>query len=107
MNNNRLSELLQVDITKLLNEPSNYEIKDGRVFIKSLNRFKGSPGSKMVQLLEATNEDVMNTFSSIAEGAKFLDILPQTARIRVQKNTKFLFNGKLVYFKLVSAVTIN
>ena len=84
MNNNRLStskvpkvdrELLQVDITKLLNEPSNYEIKDGRIFIKSLNRFKGSPTSKMVQLLDASCEDIMNTFSSIAESAKFIGVL--------------------------------
>lgn len=59
MNNNRLStsrvpkvdrDLLQVDIVKLLSEPSNYEIKDGIIFIKYLNRFKGSPTSKMVQL---------------------------------------------------------
>jgi hypothetical protein len=110
MNNNRLSsskrlkinrELLQIDIAKLLNKPSNYEIKNGRIFIKSLNRFKGSPTSKIIQLLDANSEDIMNTFFSIAESAEFIGMLPQTARIRVQKNTKFLFNGKLVYLKLV------
>lgn len=110
MNNNRLStskvpkvnrDLLQVDIAKLLSEPSNYEIKDGRIFIKSLNRFKGSPTSKLVQLLDATNENIMNTFPSIAESAKFLGVLPQTTRFRVQKNTHFLFNGKLVYLKFI------
>lgn len=89
MNNNRLStskvpkvdrDLIQVDIAKLLSEPSNYEIKDGRIFLKSLNRFKGSPTSKMVQLLDATSEDIMHTFTSIAESAKFLGELPQTTK---------------------------
>ena len=98
MNNNRLStskvpkvdrDLIQVIITKLLSEPSNYEIKDGRIFLKSLNRFKGSPTSKMVKLLDATSEDIMNTFTSIAESAKFLGELPQTTRIRVQKKYSF------------------
>ena len=65
----------------------------------SLNRFKGSPTSKEVQLLDATSGDILPTFSSIAESAKFLGILPQTARLRVLKNTRFFFNGKSVYFK--------
>jgi len=113
MNNNRLStskgssatkvdrDLLQVDLDKLLSESSNYEIKEGRIFIKSLNRFKGSPTSKMVQLLDVTSGNIISTFSSIAESAKFLGALPQTTRIRVQKNTHFLFKGKLVYLKFV------
>lgn len=113
MNNNRLStskassatkvdrDIIQMDIDKLLSKPSNYEIKDGRIFIKSLNRFKGSPTSKLVQLLDVTSGDIINTFSSIAESAKFLNVLPQTTRIRVQKNTHFLFKGKLVYLKFV------
>ena len=110
MNNNRLStskvarvdrDLLQADIVKLLSGPSNYEIKEGRTFIKSLKRFKGSPTSKVVQLLDATSEDLMHTFFSIADSAKFLGELPQTTRLRVQKNTRFLFKGKLVYLKLV------
>jgi hypothetical protein len=74
-----------VDTAKLLSEPSNYEIKDGRIFIKSLSRFKDSPTSKLVQLLDATSQYIMNTFSSIAGSAKFLSIFPQTTRIRVQK----------------------
>lgn len=117
MNNNRLStskvpkvnrDLIQEDIAKLISKPSNYEIKEGRVFIKSLNRFKGSPTSKMVQLLDAgelTPQDGrvnnLNTFTSIAESAKFLGELPQTTRARAQKNTRFLFKGKLVYLKFV------
>ena len=91
--------LLLAYISKLLDGPSNYEIKGDRVFIKSLNRFKGSPTSKEVQLLDATSGDILPTFSSIAESAKFLGILPQTARLRVLKNTRFFFNGKSVYFK--------
>lgn len=101
MNNNRLStskvprvnrDLIQVDIAKLISKPSNYEIKDGRVFIKSLNRFKGSPTSKMVQLLDATNESVniLNTFTSIVESAKFFGELPipQGYRLPVLEHKK-------------------
>lgn len=60
MNNHRLStsrspkltpldrDLLLANISKLLDGPSNYEIKGDRVFIKSLNRFKGSHTSREV-----------------------------------------------------------
>ena len=77
MNNNHLStsktlkltlldrNLLLADIHKLLFRPLNFEIKGGRVFINSLNRFKGSPTSKEVQLLDATSGNIMHTFSSI------------------------------------------
>ena len=111
MNNHRLStsrspkltpiarDLLLAKISKLLDGPSTYEIRGDRVFIKSLNRFKGSPTSREVQLLDATGGDIVQTFSSIADSAKFLGILPQTARSRVLKNTRFLFNGKSVYLK--------
>lgn len=112
INNNRLSnsnaqwidrDILLADIDKLLSGPSNYENKNGKIFIKSLNRFKGQPSSKTVQLLDGANGNILNIFYSIVECAKFLDSLPQTTRIRAQKNTRFLFKGKLVYLQLVMA----
>ena len=55
----------------------------------------------MVQLLYANSVNIINTFSSIAECDKYQNGLPQTMRLRAQKNTRFLFKGKLVYLRLV------
>ena len=47
MNNNRLLNKHLVDITQLMSDvekllklPTNYEIREGKTFIKSLNRFR-------------------------------------------------------------------
>jgi hypothetical protein len=95
MNNNRLStnlrstckhepEQLYLEIDKraarcerarppsLLNRPSNYEVmEDGRLFIKSLNKFNNS-GIKMQVEIKDKNGLVLYTSESILACAKFL-----------------------------------
>lgn len=124
MNNSRLSrnrdaslpivdrEQLYVDIINLLNGPSNIEVRDtsfslipskegimqgneGRLFIKSLNRFLGG-GSIKVQIIEY-NGLILNTFTSLSQCAKFLGVSQSTAKNRLIKNLLFLFENKPCY----------
>jgi hypothetical protein len=64
------SEVLQNDINRLLSGPSNLEIKeDGRIFIKSLNKYYSDKGMIKVELQNELGL-VINTWDSIADCAK-------------------------------------
>jgi len=90
-------KFLDVEIDKLLRAPSNFEIKEnGRIWIKSLNRYY-SDGNKIKVHLKDENGLLISTFSSIASCAKFLDIHPATAKSRLQRNKPVLFNNKQLY----------
>jgi len=82
MNNNRLStfngikvnrEELIVDINNLLLAPSNFEIREGRKFIKSLNRFEGTGKQPTVELLDESGR-IFKTFVSVSDCARFLGV---------------------------------
>ena len=107
MNNNRLSanynanlskverSKLYVEINKLLNGPSNIEIKEGRPFIKSLNSFiKG--GGKVEVGIQDINGLVLKRFSSLSECAKYLGVTQPTVKNRLNKKQYFLFDNNLV-----------
>lgn len=82
MNNNRLSTSsrhpragrarLTAEIAKLLSGPSNYEIKEGKTYIKSLNRYiKHELPNKAiaVQLVDVQNQNIISTFNSFSDCA--------------------------------------
>jgi hypothetical protein len=84
MNNKRLStsaetslsevgrEQLYLEINKLLNGPSNIEVKEeGRLFIKSLNSYYKGSGKTKVQIIDKKGL-VFKTFISLSDCAKFL-----------------------------------
>lgn len=110
MNNKRLSTSLSknspvdrvqlyVEINKLLAAPSNFEVKeDGRIFIKSLNKYYSPRENIRVRL---DNEDglIVNTFDSIADCARFLGISPIIAKQRLVKSEPVLLNDKFLYIK--------
>jgi hypothetical protein len=110
MNNSRLSTnsikvevddgpLLQLEIDKLLAAPSNLEIKqDGRIFIKSLNKYYSDRNSISVELHDEKGL-VVNTFGSLADCAKFLSISPSVAGKRLLDKKPVLFNNKLFHIK--------
>jgi hypothetical protein len=115
MNNNRLStsgkpqintpgrvKLIE-DITKLLSMPSNYEYQeDGKIHIISENRLllpRGKRGKPVKVALISSEGDVINTFNSIGDCAKFLDIVPSAARNRLVKGLSFLFKNDLCFIK--------
>ena len=110
MNNKRLSTNLShnspvdrvqlyAEINKLLAAPSNFEVKeDGRIFIKSLNKYYSPRENIKVKL---ANKDglIVNTFNSIVDCAKFLGIYPAMVKRRLVKSEPVLFNDKLLYIK--------
>lgn len=71
-------DTLQDDIVKLLTGPFNLEVKkDGRIFIKSLNKYYTGSGS-IERELQDKNGLVVNTLGPISECAKFLGLSPCT-----------------------------
>lgn len=111
MNNYRLSSykctapvdraLLQIEIDKLLNGPSNFEKReDGRIFIKSLNRYY-SDRIKIKVELKDENGNLLNTFDSMADCAKYLGISSMTVIKRIRTGKPVLFENKSVYVNKV------
>ena len=105
MNSKRLSTndldivdraLLNTQIEKLLNGPSNFEIKeDGRVYIISLNKYlTGGTRKPLLLTLKDSNGSVISTFSTRGECAKFLGVSAKTVTARVQGEKAFLFKGQ-------------
>src|SRR5687767_13271240 len=99
MNNNRLStnqkfktdkdlivsrEQLYVEINKLLNGPSNIEMRDGRPFILSSNKFYKVNVKTKVQIKD-TNNLVLGTFDSLSDCAKYLGVSQPTVKNRLVK----------------------
>jgi len=114
MNNYRLSSslhpridrsLLEAEITKLLNGPSNYEIREGKTFIKSLNRYLKNEGLNKaiaVQLVDGETGSIISTFNSFNDCAKFLGTSRSSVSNRSLKNNLFKHEGKLVYLQRVT-----
>ena len=113
MNNNRLSTsnkprvdrtLLYTEIDKLLNGTSNYEIKEGKKYIKSLGRYvryEISIKALGVQLVDSESGNIIQTFNSFYDCSKFLGISRPTVSNRSLKGICFLYKGKSVYLKRV------
>jgi hypothetical protein len=106
MNNNRLStsKALKVDRVKLLEEiekflkdnPSNYEIKDGRTFIKSSNTFLKNTRPVSVCIKDVSTGEILHSFKSFSNCGKFLGLHHSVVSSRETQGTEFTFNGKLI-----------
>jgi hypothetical protein len=108
MNNNRLStcksnssinrEELIKEINLLLLGPSNIEIREGREFIKSLNRFKGVKLSNSLELFDEEG-NLFKSFSSISNCAEFLQVSRSKVYSIIEGGKAFDFSGKVYYIK--------
>lgn len=107
MNNNRLSTSKAPkvgDRSKLLDEievffknnPSNYEIRDGRTFIKSSNRFLKNPKRVSVSIKNVLSGDILYSFESFSSCGKFLGLSGWKVNSHVQRGIEFEFEGKLI-----------
>ncbi len=95
------SEVLQNDINRLLSGPSNLEIQeDGRIFIKSLNKYYSDKSKIKVELHNELGL-VISTWDSIADCAKYLGITRQRAGTLLQKGSSVRFEDKVLYIKKV------
>lgn len=110
MNNNRLSTsssphldrtLLLKDVDLLLKRPSNLENKeDGIILIKSLNKYYKHNTKIRVELKDEQG-NVLKTFDSQADCAKYLGVTPMIVGRRIRGNKPFLFENKLHCFNKV------
>lgn len=110
MNNNRLSTKgqsvvnradLESDIVNLLNVGSNYEVREGRTYIKSLNRYLSTNKQVAVQLINSENGNIINSFDSYAACAKYLGVGVASVNYRVRQRNKFRYQNKLVYINKI------
>lgn len=107
MNNYRLSTFepkvqsvpFKAEVEELLNQPSNYEIKEGKLFIISLNRFRIDNTSIPIKLVDLNTNESLNLFSSQLECANYLGVARSTVKNRVLKGQSFLFKDRLVILK--------
>ena len=114
MNNRRLStntsvinitrDQLMVKVNELLKRPSNLEeLGDGRFLIKSLNKIY-VPG-KGLSKIEIRDEDgnLVNSFDTITECAKFLDVSNDiVSRTLLKKGKPIIKNSKILTVKRVT-----
>jgi hypothetical protein len=107
MNNNRLTtsgvtttteqrETLNRDVARLLEGPSNFEIKeDERIFIKSLNKYYSSKAKIRLELVDGNGETI-KSFASAVDCAKYLKVSKMTISLRLRNGKPFLFEDKFV-----------
>ena len=114
MNNRRLSTenpdidnseakraLLQLEIDKLLSAPSNFEVKeDGRIFIKSLNKYYSNRDYLAVELQDKDG-NVISTFKTLTDCAKYLSMPRSSLDLKFKKKESISFKDKLLYIKKV------
>ena len=108
-NNNRLStslnhvvvdrEQLLAKVNELLNEPSNFEIRNGKKFVISLNKYYHSSRLNVCVILVDEKGNTLHSFDSLADCAKFLKVDPSTISKRKSKGIPFIFENKTVYIK--------
>lgn len=110
MNNNRLTSngssisvedkaVLNSNIEKLMQGPSNFELKeDGRIFIKSLNKYYSNKIKIRLELMDEKGR-IIKSFSSADDCAKYLMVSPMTITLRLRKDKPFLFDNKMVSLK--------
>ena len=91
------------DIEKLLSGPSNYKIKQGKTYIKLLNRYLKTISNKGqgIQLVAKQNKNILSTFNSFNDCAKILGVSKSTVHNRLKNKAQFEYKGELVYLQRV------
>lgn len=108
MNNQRLSSskipcedrsVLLADITEILKQPSNYEYREDKIFVKSSQKFISDKKAISVLLMDSSSDNEIQSFSSYASCGKFLGLHHYTVSLKVNSGAQFTFQGKGVYLK--------
>lgn len=90
----------KLEIEKFINEFSNYEVKNNKLFIKSLNRYKKDNSPLLIEVIDNESKEIICSFSSLSECAIYFNIARSTAKNRMIKKKSFLTkNGKLVILR--------
>ena len=109
MNRNRLStsssqpiaDRAQVldQVNLLLSGPSNFELRNGRKWVVSLNKYYNYSRKNICVGIVDEKGNNLHSFDSLADCAKFLNVKPSTVSKRIIKGISFLFYNKKVYIK--------
>ncbi len=113
MNSRRLSTagklvvdrvILDAEIERMLQGPSNYKTIEGRTWIVSKNRYLVTGVPQNIQLIDSEG-NILNTFDSQTACAKFLNTNQSVISSRLWKNRSFTFDEKLCYLKTIDKIT--
>ena len=107
MNSNRLStnvknnlldrKLFLSKMNELLSRPSNFELKDGKIYIKSTGGYYHN-NTKTVSILMLDEKDsVIKTWLSLTSCAEGLGLSKSGIQKRLKNQTRFVFKEKIVY----------
>lgn len=113
MNSNRLStssnqpiaDRAQVldEVNQLLSGPSNFELKNGRIWVVSLNQYYNSSRKSICVGIVDEKGNNLHSFDSLADCANFLNVKATTVSKRIIKGISFLFDNKKVSIKKLSS----
>lgn len=76
-------------VNQLLSGPSNFEIKNGRKWVISLNKYYNSSRKSICVGIVDENGNNLHSFDSLADCAKFLNVKPTTVSKRIIKGISF------------------
>lgn len=102
MNNKRLSNsgnkkasryYINSEVSRLLNEAPNYETVDGKIFIRSLNKFHNSRNKIQVKLCDGEGI-VFQTFHSLNQCAEFVGVSAHTVSKKMKTSVPIEYNSK-------------
>lgn len=108
MNNNRLStsdnpifdkEELNLKVQTFLNKPSNLELREGRMWIVSDNRFQSEGGKSKALELRDDQGNLVKIFKSIAECGRYLSVSPTTVNKLIKEGKLFTHENENVMIK--------
>lgn len=109
MNSRRLStnvnsilpdrELLLSKINELLSRPSNFVSIDGKIYIKSSGKYYYNNTKPVSIVLLDEDKSVIKTWLSLTSCAEGLGLSKSGVQKRLKNQTRFDFNGKIVYLK--------
>lgn len=111
MNENRLSSavvkpvernFIISEVARLLKGPSNYENHEGKIFIKSLNKYHSGRTRTKVELKDQEGL-VFKTFDSMNKCAEFLGVSTHTVSKRMKTNSPISYNNKELFIYAYSA----
>jgi len=95
-------ESLNKSIKDLLNGPSNIEtLEDGRIFVKSLNRYFNSAARDKIKVeVRDDNGLTVNTFDSITSCAKYYNISRSSLQWKLKNNKPVTINVNSVSYRV-------
>lgn len=91
--------ILQAKLDKFLNGPSNYVLKEGKVWVVSLNRFLKNTSATGVEMLDETGA-IIDGWRTITECAQSIGLSREGVQKRIRSNKFYSYNNRLGVLKI-------